>query len=176
MYPQTVTLLAACPLPDHTAGQPANACTLPASGPEPNRQPYHRAKPRSGAPGFRQLPDLITTNRTPRFLVLTCCPGRYPLTMYPQTVTLLAAMPAAGSHRGATGQRLHPTGLRPPALNFTTSHTAGPSPAPGLPAAASCQTPPPPTRTLLFLVMTCRPCRITPPENRPTAAPAGFRP
>ncbi|OZC34565.1 hypothetical protein B9Q17_06225, partial [Marinobacter vinifirmus] len=88
-YPQTVTLLAAMPpLLDHNAGQPANACTLLASGPEPNRQPYHRAKPRAGALGCHQLPDL-TTNRAPRFLVMACHPGRYPHTMYPQTVTLL---------------------------------------------------------------------------------------
>ncbi|MAO14401.1 MAG: hypothetical protein CMG82_14130 [Marinobacter sp.] len=61
-------MAALLPLADHTAGEPAHGCTLPASGLEPDRQPCRRAKPSSGAPGCHQLPDLATTNRTPRIL------------------------------------------------------------------------------------------------------------
>ncbi|OZC34475.1 hypothetical protein B9Q17_00045, partial [Marinobacter vinifirmus] len=72
--------------------------------------------------------------RTLLFLVLTCYPGRYPHTTYPQTVALLAAMPPLPDH--TAGQPAHGcTCCRPPALNLTASHTTGPSPAPGLPAA-----------------------------------------
>ena len=87
--------LTAPPLPNHPTSRtpgswcsPATLADTPTAAPaglrpEPHRQPYHQTKPRSGASGCRQLPDLITTNRTLLFLVLIYHPGRYPQPVAP---------------------------------------------------------------------------------------------
>ena len=143
-YPQTGAPAGGLlPLPDHTAGQPAHGspCRPPALNPT--------ASHTAGASGCRQLPDLITTNRTLLFLVLTCRPGRYPHTTHPH------GWPPCCRCR-ITPPENRPTAApcRPPALTPTASHTTRPNPAPGLPA---------PTRTPLLLVMTCRPGRYPQP-------------
>src|SRR5690554_6660025 len=159
-----------CPLPDHTTGEPAHGspCWPPALNPTAS----HAAGP-TPAPGLPAAACCQTTpapTRTLLFLVLTCYPGRYPHTTYPQTLALLAAIPPLPDH--TTGEPPHGSPCWPPALNPTASHTTGPSPAPGLPAAACCQTTPAPTRTLLFLVLTSYPGKYPQPVALLAAMPA----